>query len=79
MVPKSRGRNSIMEKRIQSLEEYIAILQAAMAALSDELYVQQREIARLHELISQLKNRLEADAGEGGIRRPEEEAPPPHY
>lgn len=68
-----------MDDPITQLQEQSAIMQAELAALSEELYLQQKEIARLTLVVTQLKDKLQAAQTDSGILRPDEDVPPPHY
>lgn len=68
-----------MTSKTTQIEEQIAILQAEMGQLSEELYAQQKEIAALTRLVTDLKARLGATQPDSGILKPEEDSPPPHY
>ncbi|GAB3670177.1 SlyX family protein [Salinisphaera aquimarina] len=63
---------------IQELEMRIAYQDDAISQLSDVVYEQSQELARLSELCRQLENRVKSMAdGEGGGS--DDNAPPPHY
>jgi len=74
MTPTEPGKDA----RIDELEVRIAHQDQAMHELGDELYRQQRQIARLESVVRQLAARLDSAA------LPEPEVPPadevpPHY
>lgn len=68
-----------MSDDITRLQEAVAHQAKELAQLSDEVYTQQKEITILRQQVRILASRLRAAAGEGAIRSPEEETPPPHY
>ena len=68
-----------MDDRITRLEEQIALMQADLSQISDELYAQQRENSSLRREIQTLKDRIYSVQSDSGILKPEEDSPPPHY
>ena len=68
-----------MDDRITRLEEQIALMQADLSQISDELYAQQRENGSLRREIQTLKDRIFSVQSDSGILKPEEDSPPPHY
>ena len=68
-----------MDNRTTRLEEQVALIQADLSQMSDELYAQQREIGSLRQEIETLKSRLLSAQSDGDILTPEEDGPPPHY
>ena len=69
-----------MTDPITQPQEHIAFQDEEISRLSDELYAQQREIARLRMQLERLEARIKTLANpDSGIRNPEEETPPPHY
>ena len=68
-----------MDDRITKLEEQIALMQADLSQISDELYAQQRENSSLRREIQTLKDRIYSVQSDSGILKPEEDSPPPHY
>ena len=68
-----------MEDRVIKLEEKMAILQDELSQMGNEVYAQQKEMARLMIEIGKLKSRLEHVKSDSGILNPSEESPPPHY
>ena len=68
-----------MEKDIIKLQEEIAHQGEDIAKMSNELYIQQKEIAQLKEKLLKLEAKIKEQGGDSGIRRVEEETPPPHY
>lgn len=65
-----------MDDAIIKLQEALYYQGEEIARLSGELIAQQKEIARLHELLGKLREGLEEGPG---IRSLDEETPPPHY
>ena len=68
-----------MDDRITRLEEQIALMQADLSQISDELYAQQKENGSLRREIETLKDTIQAVQSDSGILKPEEDSPPPHY
>ena len=68
-----------MDNRITRLEEQIALMQADLSQISDELYAQQRENGSLRRKIETLNDRIQSVQSDSGILKPEEDSPPPHY
>ena len=68
-----------MDDRITRLEEQIALMQADLSQISDELYAQQKENGSLRGEIETLKDMIQAVQSDSGILKPEEDSPPPHY
>ena len=68
-----------MDNRTTRLEEQVALIQADLSQMSDELYAQQREIGSLRQEIETLKSRLLSAQSDSDILTPEEDSPPPHY
>ena len=68
-----------MDDRITRLEEQIALMQADLSQISDELYAQQKENGSLRREIETLKGRIQSVQSDSGILKPEEDSPPPHY
>ena len=68
-----------MDDRTTRLEELVALMQADLSHMSDELYSQQREIGSLRQEIETLKSRILSAQSDSGIMKPEEDTPPPHY
>jgi SlyX protein len=68
-----------MNDRITRLEEQIALMQADLSQMSDELYAQQKENGSLRREIETLKGRIQSVQSDSGILKPEEDSPPPHY
>jgi len=66
-----------MEEMIIKLQETISHQGEAITLLSDELYIQQKEIAKLRDQYNKLESKyLEALDGN---QNTDQEAPPPHY
>ena len=68
-----------MDDRITRLEEQIALMQADLSQISDELYAQQKENGSMRWEIETLKDTIQAVQSDSGILKPEEDSPPPHY
>ena len=68
-----------MDDRITRLEEQMALIQADLFQMSDELFTQQQEIDRLRREIGTLKDRIQSAQADNGILKPEEDSLPPHY
>lgn len=68
-----------MDDRITRLEEQIALMQADLSQISDELYAQQKENGSLRGEIESLKDTIQDLQSDSGILKPEEDSPPPHY
>jgi SlyX protein len=68
-----------MDDRITRLEEQIALMQADLSQISDELYAQQKENGSLRREIKTLKDRIQSVQSDSGILKPEEDSLPPHY
>lgn len=65
----------INDDPIFKLQETVSHQTVEIERLSSELIVQGKEIARLRKLVEQLQAMIRDE----GIRRPDEETPPPHY
>jgi len=68
-----------MQNEIIKLQEIVSHQQEELARLSDEIFVQQKEIAELHRLFQKLKNQLEQAMTEAAHPDAGPERPPPHY
>lgn len=68
----------ILEERINTLESRNLFQDDAIEQLSEELAVHQAQIAELKEQIQLVANRLK-DAGSISSTKDEIEPPPPHY
>jgi len=68
----------ILEERINSLESRNLFQDDVIEQLSEELAVHQAQIAELKEQIQLVANRLK-DAGNLSSEKDEIEPPPPHY
>lgn len=68
-----------MEQRIAELEIKFMEQEHTLESLSEQVYLQQKEIARLTQNIEIMKDRLKAMAGQSPIASAAEETPPPHY
>lgn len=63
-----------------ALQEMIAHQSREIAALSDELYLQQKALRDCRAAIDVLQARLrQLSSSDSPIRHPDEETPPPHY
>lgn len=80
MTNKSQEENNILvlEERINALESRNLFQDDVIEQLSEELAVHQAQIAELKEQIQLVANRLK-DAGSLSSGKDEVEAPPPHY
>ena len=80
MTNKNQEENSILvlEERINSLESRNLFQDDIIEQLSEELAVHQAQIAELKEQIQLVANRLK-DAGSFSSSKDEVEPPPPHY
>ncbi|MEZ5476089.1 MAG: SlyX family protein [Thiolinea sp.] len=67
-----------MTNRITELEIKFMEQEQTLEALSQQVYLQQKEISRLHQQVSVLHDRLKAMAV-SPIASQAEETPPPHY
>lgn len=65
-----------MADAITELQEMIAHQTVEILRLSDELYVQQKEILQLRKKVSHFEETLKSLSH---LRSEEEETPPPHY
>jgi len=68
----------VLEERVDSLESRNVFQDDTIEQLSQELSVQQHEIAELKHQIQLVANRLK-DAGSLSSDKDEIEPPPPHY
>lgn len=69
-----------MKETIITLQEVVSHQGEEILRLSDELYVQQKEIAELRSQLMLLQAKLQAAVEEGaGVRSIDQETPPPHY
>jgi len=80
MTSKIQEENNIqeLEERINSLESRNLFQDDVIEQLSEELAVHQAQIAELKEQIQLVANRLK-DAGSLSSDKDEVEPPPPHY
>lgn len=67
-----------MEQRLTELEMKFMEQEQSLEALSQQVYLQQREIYRLEQAVTQLNDRLKAMAF-SPLASQAEETPPPHY
>ncbi len=69
-----------VEKDIIILQELVQHHQQEIGSLSDELFVQQKEILALKEEVTLLRGMLKSTLQQiSPIRSLEQETPPPHY
>lgn len=69
----------LMTEKMQKHEEALAFMQAELSQLSEELYMQQKEIASLRLEIAKLRAKWQASQTDSGIVHPMDDTPPPHY
>lgn len=69
---------SEMEQRIAELEIKFMEQESTLESLSEQVYLQQKEIARLTQTIEVMKDRMKAMA-QSPVASAAEETPPPHY
>lgn len=69
----------LMTEKMQKHEEALAFMQAELSQLSEELYMQQKEIASLRLEIAKLHAKWQASQTDSGIVHPMDDTPPPHY
>ena len=67
-----------MEQRIAELEIKFMEQEHTLESLSEQVYLQQKEIARLTQMIEVMKDRMKSMA-QSPMASAAEEAPPPHY
>jgi len=69
-----------MEEMIIKLQILAQHQEEAIASLSNELYSQQKELAKLRQQFGELKEHFQAMSNEGGgVKDIGLETPPPHY
>ncbi|MEA5445387.1 SlyX family protein [Gammaproteobacteria bacterium AB-CW1] len=68
-----------MESRLTHLEEKLAHQEAALTALSDTVYAQQRELEALKARCQHLSDRVQTLQEQSGGSSPQGHEPPPHY
>ena len=68
-----------MEDIIIKLQEALFHQGEDIARLSEELYAQQKELAMLNFKVEKLTEKLKNISEDSGIRKQDEETPPPHY
>ena len=69
---------SAMEQRIAELEIKFMEQESTLESLSEQVYLQQKEIARLAQALDVMKDRMKAMA-QSPVASAVEETPPPHY
>jgi SlyX protein len=74
----SENTINVLEERINALESRNLFQDDVIEQLSEELAVHQAQIAELKEQIQLVANRLK-DAGNFSSSKEEVEPPPPHY
>ena len=67
-----------MEQRMAELEIKFMEQEHTLESLSEQVYLQQKEIARLTQMVEVMKDRLKAIA-QSPVASAAEETPPPHY
>ena len=77
-MPRMTATNDDEDARIEELEMRLAHQEKAVTELGDELYRQQRQIARLETALRLLAARLERAELEHAAGNPVDEVPP-HY
>ena len=68
-----------MEDEIIKLQEIIAHQGEDIEKMSVELYTQQKEISILKGELKKVEAKIKNILSDSGIRRSDEETPPPHY
>lgn len=68
-----------MDTIIIKLQETLAHQSEEISRLSEELYIQQKEIAALQVQINHLQAKLETVTEAATMRSLDQEVPPPHY
>jgi uncharacterized coiled-coil protein SlyX len=68
-----------MNTSIIQLQEIIAHLEHDVSKLSQELYIQQKELAMLRIQVQQLGSQLRTAVDSSPVRSADQETPPPHY
>ena len=67
-----------LEQRIIELETRLSYQDHTIEQLNEVVTAQQRQIDRLEDGLRAIRAHLQAGTS-SGIRRPDEETPPPHY
>ncbi len=67
-----------MEKRVERLEDLVALQDRTIEKLSDRLYEQQRQIRDLEKIVERLAGKVKA-LGEDRDNPGPLDVPPPHY
>lgn len=73
-----RDVKTVMENRIAELEIKFMEQESTLESLSEQVYLQQREITNLTNQLEQMKDRLKSMA-QSPVAPMAEETPPPHY
>ncbi len=79
---KSQQQIVALRAQIETLEMNQAFQEESLEAMERTVAKQHLEIQNLEHkmmLLSDYLKMLKQDIGHGGIKRPEEEVPPPHY
>ena len=76
--PSNNDEHTRAAARIDELESRLAQQDQALLELGDELYRQQRQIARLETELQQLADRMRSASSAEGSAGPTDEVPP-HY
>lgn len=69
----------MVQNDIIKLQEIVSHQQEELARLSDEIFVQQKEIAELRRLFHKLKTQQEQASADAAHPERGPERPPPHY
>jgi SlyX protein len=80
--PSTQESLQALSGQIQTLEMNQAFQEDSMEAMEKTIVQQHMEIQTLQNKMSLLSDYLKAlrqDVGQGGIKNPEDEVPPPHY
>lgn len=68
-----------LEKEIIKLQETVSYQTTEINNLSDELYIQQKELAELKKTVKMLKSSLDNIQNAQEFKPLSQETPPPHY
>lgn len=80
--PSSQEAVRTLSNQIQTLEMNQAFQEESIEAMEKTIVQQHLEIQNLQNKMTLLSDYLRAlrqDIGQGGIKNPEDESPPPHY
>ena len=64
---------------LQELEVKVAFLEDALNKLSDENYIQQKELEKLKANYDLLSDKINSSGGDGGEQVIQQDERPPHY